>query len=173
MLKIRLQRVGRRNDPSFRVIVTEKAKGPKSGKNIETLGWYNPHIDQKQIDTERAKHWIERGAQASGTVYNLLIDAGAISGSKVNVLPQKHATNTGADEESGSEATQTQATAAAEESAGDSQEEAVAADEVQEGEAAAETEAEEDATASSGDEAIESGHTSEETAETEESEEKQ
>ncbi len=42
MLKIRLQRVGRKNDASFRVIVTESTKGPKAGNAVEVLGFYDP-----------------------------------------------------------------------------------------------------------------------------------
>lgn len=119
--------------------MTEKAKGPKSGKTIETLGWYNPHVDQKQIKTERAKHWIEHGAQASGTVYNLLIDAGVISGSKVNVLPHKQVTSTGSDDDTSADMTATHA--AAEESADDT-----AADEEAADSAEAATESGEEAT---------------------------
>ena len=66
MLKIRLQRIGRKNDPSFRVVVTEHTRGPKS-----------------------EKHWIENGAQASGTVHNMLVRAGIIKADTINVLPQK------------------------------------------------------------------------------------
>lgn len=89
MLMIRLQRVGRKNNPSFRVVVTEKSRGPKSNNYVEKLGFYNPKDGVREIDTERAAYWISQGAQASGTVYNMLIDAGVIKGDKKNVLPQK------------------------------------------------------------------------------------
>ena len=42
MLMIRFQRIGRRNDPSFRMVVTEKTSGPKAGKFVDLVGTYNP-----------------------------------------------------------------------------------------------------------------------------------
>jgi small subunit ribosomal protein S16 len=89
MLKIRLQRVGRKNDPSFRVVVVDSKRGPKSGDNIELLGSYNPHINNVQVDGDRVKHWMSVGAQVSDTVHNLLVSEKIIEGKKVNVLPKK------------------------------------------------------------------------------------
>lgn len=89
MLKIRLKRTGRRNDPSFRIVVTESSRGPKSGDYIENLGTYNPHTDAKEVNVERAQYWLGNGAQASGTVHNILVDVGALDAQKINVLPQK------------------------------------------------------------------------------------
>ena len=89
MLKIRLQRTGRINDPSYRVVVTEHTNGPKSGRAVEKLGSYNPKSKERVLDGERIKYWISKGAQASGTMHNMLISAGIISGKKVNVLPKK------------------------------------------------------------------------------------
>jgi small subunit ribosomal protein S16 len=89
MLKIRLKRVGRRNHPSFRVVVTESTKGPKSGKVVDTLGFYEPMAGKKEIDGEKAGKWISNGAQPSGTVHNMLVDMGVVKGKKINVLPKK------------------------------------------------------------------------------------
>lgn len=89
MLMIRLQRVGRRNHPSFRVIVTESQRGPKSGDFIENVGSYNPHVNEVVLNAERIKHWIGNGAQVSDTVHNLLISQKIIEGKKINVLPKK------------------------------------------------------------------------------------
>jgi len=90
MLKIRLQRVGRKNDPSFRVVVTEHTTAAKKpGSFQEVLGSYDPRKDTNELKVERIKFWMERGAQASGTVHNLLIKAGVITGKKINVLPKK------------------------------------------------------------------------------------
>lgn len=86
MLKIRLQRVGRKNDPSFRVVVTDSRRGPQSGNFIEVLGSYDPRRGRAEIKAERVKYWLERGAQVSGTVHNLLIDQKVIAGKKKNVL---------------------------------------------------------------------------------------
>ena len=89
MLMIRLQRVGRKNDPSFRVIVTDSKWKPKTGKFLEILGSYDARKGAPVINTERAKHWLSVGAKASGTVHNLLINLKAITGKKVNVLGKK------------------------------------------------------------------------------------
>jgi len=89
MLKIRLQRTGRTNDPSYRVVVTEHTNGPKSGRAVEKLGSYNPKSKERVLDVDRIKYWISKGAQASGTMHNMLISAGIISGKKINVLPKK------------------------------------------------------------------------------------
>ncbi len=89
MLIIRMQRTGRTNDPSFRIVVGEKAFHPKSGKHLAYLGSYNPRTKATNIDAEAVKGWVAKGAQLSGTVNNLLITRGIIEGKKVNVLPKK------------------------------------------------------------------------------------
>lgn len=89
MLKMRLQRVGRKNDPSYRVVVTDSRTGPKSGKHIDLLGSYDPKVNRIEIDGERAKEWIGKGVQPSPTVHNLLVGQKIIDGKKVNVLPKK------------------------------------------------------------------------------------
>ena len=89
MLKIRLQRTGRTNDPSYRVVVTEHTNSPKSGRAVEKVGTYNPKSKERTLDAERIKYWLSKGAKASGTMHNMLISAGIISGKKMNVLPKK------------------------------------------------------------------------------------
>jgi len=89
MLKIRLQRTGRRNNAAFRLIVAESTQGPKSGKHVEILGSYNPHSNTRTFKTERVQHWISRGAQVSDTAHNLLVTEKVIKGKKKNVLPRK------------------------------------------------------------------------------------
>ena len=89
MLAIRLQRVGRKNDPSFRVIVADSKLKPKTGNFLEILGSYDARKGKPVIDTERAKYWLSMGAQASGTVHNLLVDLKAVTAKKVNVLGKK------------------------------------------------------------------------------------
>lgn len=89
MLKVRLQRVGRKNDPSFRVVVTDSRRGPKSGNFIEVLGSYDARQREPILKADRIKHWLSVGAQTSGTVHNLLISQGVIEGNKINVLPKK------------------------------------------------------------------------------------
>ena len=89
MLMMRLQRVGRRNDPSYRLVVTDKRTGPKSNKHVAILGSYSPKLDHVQFDGEKIKEWLTKGVQPSPTVHNLLVSQKIIEGKKVNVLPKK------------------------------------------------------------------------------------
>ena len=89
MLKIRLQRVGRKHDPSFRIVLTDSKNGPKSGKFLEILGNYDPKKDIKVVDGDRVKELMSTGAQVSDTVHNILVSEKVIEGKKINVLPKK------------------------------------------------------------------------------------
>jgi len=89
MLKIRFQRTGRKNDPAFRIVVLEHTSSPKAGKNVAVVGSHHPKNKHTIIDAEAVKKWLSHGAQASGTVHNLLITKGIIEGKKVNVLGKK------------------------------------------------------------------------------------
>ena len=90
MLKIRLQRVGRKHEPRFRLVLTDRKNSTKSGKFLEILGNYDLSLTEGPVFKEdRIKYWISQGAQASGTVHNLLVDKKIISGKKINVLPKK------------------------------------------------------------------------------------
>ncbi len=91
MLTIRLQRVGRKHDPVFRVVVTDSKTGPKSNKHKEVIGSYDARREERAIiDTERAAYWLSQGAQPSDTVRNALVDLKVIDGKKVNALPKKN-----------------------------------------------------------------------------------
>ncbi|MCA9354189.1 MAG: 30S ribosomal protein S16 [Candidatus Kaiserbacteria bacterium] len=89
MLMMRLQRVGRRNDPSYRIVVTDKRTGPKSDKHVDRLGSYNPKMNHIQLDKDKAKEWLAKGVQPSETMHNLLVSEKVIEGKKINVLPKK------------------------------------------------------------------------------------
>ncbi len=89
---IRLQRTGRKNDPTFRVVLTDSKNGPKSGKFLEVLGYYNPMQKTKAFNADRIKYWMTKGTQVSDTMYNQLVKEGAIEGKKKNVLPRKSPT---------------------------------------------------------------------------------
>ena len=89
MLTIRLQRRGRKNDPSFRVLVLESKRGPKSGSYLDLVGSYDARTDRVELNEERIKHWISEGATVSDTVHNLLVSKGVVEGKKRNVLPKK------------------------------------------------------------------------------------
>ena len=85
---IRLQRVGRKHEPSFRLVLTDSKNGPKSGKYLEVLGSYDPRLDNKieQFKVEKIKYWISKGAQLSTTVHNFLITRKVITGKKINAI---------------------------------------------------------------------------------------
>ncbi len=89
MLKMRLQRIGRKNDPSYRVVVTDSRTGPKSNRHIDQIGSYNAKMNSFEVDSEKVKSWISKGVQTSPTVHNLLVSRKVIEGKKVNVLPKK------------------------------------------------------------------------------------
>ncbi len=86
MLTIRLTRVGKRKQPTYRVIVSEKGRDPW-GKALEYLGTYNPRTQPTtvELNKERIEYWISKGAQASDTMRNLLIDQGIIKGDKARL----------------------------------------------------------------------------------------
>ncbi|HBY73908.1 MAG TPA: 30S ribosomal protein S16 [Candidatus Kerfeldbacteria bacterium] len=92
MLVIRLARHGRKNWPTYRLVLQEKDWAPMS-KAIETLGNMDPHANPATLalKTERIKYWIEKGAQTSNTVHNLLVSQGIITGEKRRVVTGKKA----------------------------------------------------------------------------------
>ncbi len=92
MLKIRLQRTGRKNEPTFRLVLTDSKNSTKSGRFLEVLGNYDSRKgDKAEFKSDRISHWMSVGAQVSDTVHNLLVDKKLISGKKLNKLPKKSA----------------------------------------------------------------------------------
>jgi small subunit ribosomal protein S16 len=92
MLKIRLQRIGRKHEPAFRLVLTDSKNSTKSGKFLEVLGNYDArHGEQAAFKADRISYWMGTGAQVSDTVHNLLVDKKIITGKKVNTLPLKKA----------------------------------------------------------------------------------
>lgn len=75
MLRIRLTRVGKRNNAHFRVVVAEHSR-PVKGKFIELLGTYSPIKKDVTLNKERIEHWISHGAAPSDTVARLLKNQG-------------------------------------------------------------------------------------------------
>jgi small subunit ribosomal protein S16 len=114
MLSIRLSRTGKKNQPSYRLIVSEKSKDPW-GTFLEILGHYNPRIEAKIVDLneERLKYWIGKGAQLSATVNNLLVTAGVINKPKMKVQRRKKTKGAEAEEAKAAEAAKAAAKAAA------------------------------------------------------------
>lgn len=90
MLAIRLKRVGRTNDPSFRIIVQDHRRSPKKTRGlVEYVGSYDARKGTPQINGERVKYWMSQGARPSDTVHNLLVDAKVIAEKKVNAMNKK------------------------------------------------------------------------------------
>jgi len=73
VVKIRLARVGSKKNPIYRVVVAD-SRSRRDGRNIETIGRYNPQTDPSivEVDIDRAKHWIGNGAQPSRAVEKLI-----------------------------------------------------------------------------------------------------
>ncbi len=82
MLTIRLSRIGKKNKPMYRLIISEKARDPY-GRALEILGSYNPYTKELQSKQERIKHWLSKGAGMSPTVNNLLVENNIIKGKKI------------------------------------------------------------------------------------------
>jgi small subunit ribosomal protein S16 len=72
-VRVRLTRVGSRNNPIWRVVVADQ-RSPRDGRVIETIGRYNAQVEPSEIvlDEDRLRHWLGRGAQPTGTVRNLM-----------------------------------------------------------------------------------------------------
>ena len=72
-VRIRLTRVGSKKNPIWRIVVADK-RSPRDGRSIETIGRYNPQTEPSliEVDEDRARHWLERGAQPSQTAAKLL-----------------------------------------------------------------------------------------------------
>ncbi len=90
MLKIRLQRVGRKHEPAFKLVLTDSKNSTKSGKAIEVLGNHDFRFEKNtQVKKDRVLYWMSQGAKPSETAHNLLVTLKVIEGKKLNVLPKK------------------------------------------------------------------------------------
>lgn len=83
MVMLKLSRVGKNKQPEFRVVVVDKRRDPY-GKVLDTVGFYNPRSKPKIIrfNAERVTHWLSKGAQATPTIWNLLVDQKIVQGKK-------------------------------------------------------------------------------------------
>lgn len=85
-----MQRVGRKHEPVFRLVLTDARNSTKSGRFLEILGSYDARRGEKaEIKTEKVLQWVKNGAQLSPTAHNLLVSKGLITGKKISVLPKK------------------------------------------------------------------------------------
>jgi len=93
MLVIRFFRTGKRNQASFKIVVTDKRRSSTRGRSVEEVGFYNPRTKEKILKQDRIKYWLSVGAKPSPTIYNLLISEKIIEGKKIDVQkkPKKKA----------------------------------------------------------------------------------
>ncbi|HWC57981.1 MAG TPA: 30S ribosomal protein S16 [Candidatus Paceibacterota bacterium] len=89
MLTIRLQRIGRKNEPAFRLVVTERKNAAQSGKFLEILGTHTVKNDTVAFKADRITYWLGQGVQVSPTAHNMLVKEGIIKDKKKNVLSRK------------------------------------------------------------------------------------
>jgi small subunit ribosomal protein S16 len=82
-VRIRLTRVGATKQPSYRLVVAD-SRSARDSRSIETIGHYNPRTDpvELQVDAEKAKAWLAKGARPSDTVARLLRNAGVLPAAK-------------------------------------------------------------------------------------------
>ena len=91
-VKIRLRRIGAKKHPFYRLVVAD-TRSPRDGKFIEILGTYDPMTDpvKLNIDQEKVKSWLQKGARPSDTARALLIDQGLLPKESARKRPSKPA----------------------------------------------------------------------------------
>jgi small subunit ribosomal protein S16 len=77
MVKIRLRRMGAKKQPTYRFVVAD-SRAPRDGRFIEILGHYNPRTEPKtlEVNADKAKEWLAKGAQPTETVRRLFAEKG-------------------------------------------------------------------------------------------------
>lgn len=93
MLTIRLRRIGKSNQPSYRIVLADKKRSASAGICKEELGFANPSKKDYKLNKDRIVHWIKCGAKPSATVHNLLVSHKIIEGKKIanHAKPKKQA----------------------------------------------------------------------------------
>lgn len=74
MLKLRLKRLGKKREPSYRIVVAPSTSR-RDGRPVAEVGFYNPRSKETRLDTEAIQEWIRKGAQPTATVQKLLTKA--------------------------------------------------------------------------------------------------
>lgn len=88
MLAIKFQRIGKKHQPSYRVVVAEK-RSKMASPPVEDMGSYNSFTKIAALKKERVVHWIKMGAQPTPSVHNLLVAQGVITVPKVKIATRK------------------------------------------------------------------------------------
>ncbi len=89
MLVIRFTRIGKKNQPMYRIIVTDKRRATRGGRFVEILGNYNPFTKKTNIKADRVTYWISKGAKPSVSINNLLVKENIIKGVKIATHAKK------------------------------------------------------------------------------------
>ena len=85
MLVIRLLRIGKKHQPSYKIVVTDKKNPPRGGRFADQVGSWNPLTKQRILKADKIKEWISKGAKPSDTVYNMLVEEKILEGKKIKV----------------------------------------------------------------------------------------
>jgi small subunit ribosomal protein S16 len=88
MLAIKLQRIGKKHQPSYRIVVAEK-RSKMAAPPVEDLGAYDSRTKATTVKKERVLHWVKMGAQPTVTAHNLLVKQGFLTGAKIAVKMPK------------------------------------------------------------------------------------
>ncbi len=84
MLAIKLQRIGKKHQPGYRLVVAEK-RSKMLAPPVEDLGSYNPASKTASLNKERVAHWLKQGAKPTPTVHNLLVKESILNGPKIAI----------------------------------------------------------------------------------------
>lgn len=95
MLAIKLQRIGKKHQPSYRLVVAEK-RSKMAAPPVEDLGSYNPLTKLATFKKDRVSHWVKLGAQPTVTVHNLLVGQGVLTTPKLAIKMPKAVAKTAA-----------------------------------------------------------------------------
>jgi len=88
MVKLRLMRMGKTKQPTYRVVAAD-SRSPRDGRFIEIVGSYAPRQEENKVvlKAERVAHWLGEGAQPTDRVRRLLVGAGIMEGAPVRGTP--------------------------------------------------------------------------------------
>lgn len=113
-VKIRLMRMGKKKQPTYRVVVAD-GRSPRDGRYIEILGQYRPREEPSHfaVDDEKTLGWLRQGAQPTDQVHRLLVNAGIWEQYETDRKQQSRAVRTAAAKAKGAKAAQAERDAAA------------------------------------------------------------
>jgi len=89
MLAIRFFRTGKKHQPSFKIVITDKKRPPRGGRFVEEVGFWNPLTKEKKLNKEKIERWLFVGAKPSVSVYNLLVSENILKGKKISKHKKK------------------------------------------------------------------------------------